>query len=221
MAKGEWLWYLDCDSLILDNKQILKTYIKNARQDSILSGGRVYQPEPPKEKSKQLHWKWGYQRELSDPVLRMRDPVNHFLSNNFFLHKSIFNKIRFDIQLLGYGYEDTLFAAEAVHCGFRIIHILNSVLHNGLEPTDVFLNKIEQSLDNLIRLRDVCREKKIKFPVKSKLILAYKVLSLPVLFQLFGKWFIRNEKLWKVQLRQSNPSLQIFDAWRLARLLNS
>ncbi len=220
-AKGDWLWFLDCDSKIQNNNEILVNYLQLANKNTILSGGRVYQENEPADIKKRLHWKWGFNRELLDPTERMKNPVGHFLSNNFFVHKSIFEKIKFDNQIIGYGYEDTLFAAEAVKQNISIVHINNPVLHDGLEPVDRFLKKIEESLDNLSRLKMICEEKKIKFPVKSKLILAYKILKLPIIFHLFGKWFLRNEALWKMQLKGPSPSLFIFDAWRLAYLLNS
>ncbi|MEZ5174072.1 MAG: glycosyltransferase [Bacteroidia bacterium] len=220
-AAGEWLWFLDCDSRITNNQNILFEFIKHAEKNKIISGGRIYQEEPPSEIKKKLHWKWGSERELIDPISRMKDPVNHFLSNNFFIHKSAFESIRFDEGLFGYGYEDTLFAAEAVKQKIQIIHINNPVLHDGLEPTDQFLKKIEQSLDNLFRLKDLCQEKKIPFPVKSKLVLAYRILRMPVIYQLLGNWFVRNKNIWRIQLNGPNPSLKTFDAWRLSCLLSS
>ncbi len=221
LANGEWLWFLDCDSKILNNKEILNTYLKHADKNKIISGGRIYQKSEPDDLKKRLHWKWGYHRELIDPEKRMKNPVSHFLSNNFFLHKTVFEKIKFDSQIIGYGYEDTLFAAEAINKGISIIHINNPVLHDGLEPVDNFLKKIEESLDNLFRLKMICKEKKIGFPVNSKLIFAFRVLKFPVIYQLFGKWFVRNEPIWKMQLKGPRPSLLVFDAWRLAYLLNS
>lgn len=220
-AAGEWLWFLDCDSRIINNHNILIEFIKHAEKDKIISGGRIYQHEPPAEVRKTLHWKWGSERELIDPASRMKDPVNHFLSNNFFIHKTVFESIQFDESLFGYGYEDSLFAAEAVKHGIQIIHINNPVLHDGLEPTDQFLNKIEQSLDNLFRLKDLCKEKKIPFPVKSKLVMAYHILSLPIIYQLIGNWFVRNKNIWRMQLNGPYPSLRTFDAWRLSYLLSS
>jgi glycosyltransferase involved in cell wall biosynthesis len=219
-AKGDWFWFLDCDSQVGENTSLVKLFWEEKSENSILSGGRVYQNTEPENKRLKLHWLWGSQRELLDTELRMKDPVNNFLSNNFMLHKSTFEKVRFDTMLFGYGYEDTLFAAEAVKEGISIKHIENPVIHAGLEPADAFLKKIEESLDNLYRLKDICKEKGIPFPVKSKLMLAYKVLNFPIIKQLFGAWFVRNSNIWRIQLLGKNPDLRTFDAYRLAYLLS-
>jgi glycosyltransferase involved in cell wall biosynthesis len=220
-AKYEWLWFLDCDGDARVNPHLAKTFWENKGEEKLLSGGRIYQPETPDNKKLQLHWIWGSERELLDPQARMKNPANAFLSNNFILHKSLIEKIPFDTMLFGYGYEDTLFATELLNSGYTIAHINNPVLHAGLEPNDVFLKKIEESLHNLIRLKDICKEKNIEFPVKSKLVLAAKILRLPLIKQLIGSWFIRNENIWKIQLLGPQPSLRTFDAYRLAVLLRS
>lgn len=220
-AKYEWLWFLDCDGDARVNQQLALTFWSKKNEHSILSGGRIYQSEKPDNYKLLLHWLWGSERELLDPALRMQNPANAFLSNNFILHKSIIQKVPFDTMLFGYGYEDTLFAAEVLKYGFLIEHINNPVLHAGLEENDAFLKKIDESLHNLIRLKDICEEKNVEFPVKSKLVYAARILRFPIIKQLVGNWFIRNESIWKIQLLGKKPSLKTFDAWRLAVLLKS
>ncbi|MEX1189825.1 MAG: glycosyltransferase [Bacteroidia bacterium] len=219
-AQGDWLWFLDCDGKVAQNQNLSSVFWKEKSENQIVSGGRIYQYESPENTKLQLHWLWGSQRELLDSKARMKDPVSHFLSNNFIVHKGLFQKLSFDTLLFGYGYEDTLFAAEAKTKGFEVKHIENPVLHDGLEPADAFLKKIEESLDNLHRLKDICAEKNIQFPVKSKLILAYRILNFPIIRQLFGSWFARNASIWRIQLLGKNPDLKTFDAYRLAYLLN-
>ena len=219
-ARYDWLWFLDCDGDATVNPNLAKTFWDARDEHSLLSGGRIYQAQMPEKASLRLHWKWASERELLDPEIRMQDAVTNFLSNNFFIHKNILKQVPFDSVLYGYGYEDTLFAAELVQAGFTIKHINNPVLHDGLESSDVFLKKIEESMYNLFRMKEICREKKLRFPVKSKLILAYRILKLPVIKQLIGIWFIRNTQLWRMQLQGKNPSLKTFDAWRLGVLLN-
>lgn len=220
-AKYEWLWFLDCDGDARVNPHLAKTFWDNKAENTLLSGGRIYQAEAPENKKLLLHWMWGSERELLDPQARMKDPANAFLSNNFIIHASLIEKIPFDTMLFGYGYEDTLFASELLNSGYSIAHINNPVLHAGLEPNDVFLKKIEESIHNLLRLRDICEEKNIAFPVKSKLVTAATILRFPIIKQLIGSWFIRNESIWKLELLGPQPSLRTFDAYRLAVLLKS
>lgn len=219
-ASFDWLWFLDGDSAIDPKTKVCKNFLEAKEENTIVSGGRIYQNSSPDDYKLLLHWLWGSKRELLDSEERMKSPINHFLSNNFILPKAVFEKVKFDTLLFGYGYEDTLFAAEAAKNGIYIKHIENPVLHDGLEPNDKFLKKIEESLDNLYRLKDICKEKGIPFPVKSKLMLAYRVLRLPVFKQLIGSWFKRNASIWRIQLMGKNPDLRTFDAYRLAYLLN-
>ena len=219
-AKYDWLWFLDCDGDAVINPQLASTFWNARKEDTLISGGRIYQTDAPENERLYLHWLWGSQRELLDPEIRMKDPVTNFLSNNFIIHRSLLEKIPFDTQLLGYGYEDTLFAAELTKAGYKIQHINNPVLHAGLENSKDFLSKIEESLDNLFRLKELCAEKGISFPVRSKLMLLYRLINFPLFRPFFAKWFIRNKPHWRNQLLGKNPSLSIFDLYRLAFLLD-
>jgi hypothetical protein len=219
-ANYDWLWFLDCDGDARINNQLASTFWSVRKEDTLISGGRVYQTEAPENERLYLHWLWGSKRELLDPEIRMKDPVTTFLSNNFIIHRSLLEKIPFETQLVGYGYEDTLFAAELIEAGFKIQHINNPVLHAGLENSKDFLNKIEESLDNLFRLKELCSSKGISFPVRSKLMLLYRLINFPLFRPFFAKWFIRNKPHWRNQLVGKNPSLQVFDLYRLAFLLD-
>jgi hypothetical protein len=148
-------------------------------------------------------------------TIRLRE-----VSLGYEVPRDLLKKTPFDSQLVGYGYEDTLFAAELTKAGYQILHINNPVLHAGLENSKDFLNKIEESLDNLFRLKELCSEKKISFPVRSKLMLLYRMINFPLFRPFFAKWFIRNKPHWRNQLLGKNPSLPIFDLYRLAFLLD-
>ena len=219
-ARYEWLWFLDCDGDARLNPTLAETFWNARDEKTLISGGRVYQSTPPEDKRLYLHWLWGAQRELLDPAIRMKDPVTTFLSNNFLLHKQILQQVPFDTYFNGYGYEDTFFAAELVQAGYSIQHINNPVVHAGLENARDFLKKIEESLVNLIRLQERCAEKNIRFPVRSKLMLAYKVLHFPIIRPVFARWFSRNLPHWKNQLLGKNPDLRLFDLYRLAFMLD-
>lgn len=219
-AKYDWFWFLDCDGDARINPQLASTFWNAREEDTLISGGRVYQAEAPENERLYLHWLWGSERELLDPVIRMKDPITSFLSNNFIIHRTLLKKIPFDTQLVGYGYEDTLFAAELINAGYKIQHIKNPVLHAGIENSEDFLNKIEESLDNLFRLKELCAEKGISFPVRSKLMILFRLLHFPLFRLFFAKWFIRNQPHWRNQLLGRKPNLQIFDLYRLAYMLN-
>jgi glycosyltransferase involved in cell wall biosynthesis len=218
-AQFPWLWFLDCDADATVNPDLAKNFWAKKGENTLISGGRIYQKEKPSDRSLYLHWLWGSERELLDPGLRMKNLVTSFLSNNFLLHKSILEKVGFDETMTGYGYEDTLFAAELVKAGYKIQHIKNPVMHIGLEPADVFLKKIEESLLNLLRLKEICKLKGLPFPVNSKLYQAYNLLNNSLLRFLLTPYLIKNTGSWRKELLNDSPSLRTFDLYRLAFLL--
>lgn len=215
-AKFEWLYFLDCDSDVSQNPELILNFWKQKDEHSLFSGGRIYQKNPPRNPAFYLHWLWGSKRELLDPKLRMRDPVNHFLSNNFIIHRSITNKVQFNPQIKGYGYEDTLFAAELISAGFQIKHIENPLIHAGLDSTLQFINKIEESLINIQRIEELCAEKNIQNPLKSKLISTWESFR-----KFIPTWLVKPFiPILKINLKSKNPSLVIFDLYRLFYLLS-
>lgn len=218
-ARYEWLWFLDCDSQVGKNQEIASTFWKSKSEDILLSGGRIYGSRP-EDSAFHLHWEWASKRELIDPDIRMRDPVNNFLSNNFFLHRKLLEKVPFNEELRGYGYEDTLFASALVSNGFKIKHINNPVIHEGLEPRHVFLKKIEESLHNLLRLEQLSKQQDFVNPLKSKLYNTFCFIrKAKLLFVLRGG----SKKMLPMVKRKisSNPkSLMWFDIYRLFYLIS-
>ena len=220
-ARYEWLWFLDCDADISENPSLVKKFLEAKKENSLISGGRIYHPYPPEDHDQMLHWSWCSQREIFDPALRMKDPVNHFLSNNFIIPKNILNEVSFESHLDGYGYEDTFFAAELKNKGYQIIHIYNPVIHDGLESAAVFIEKIKESLKNLIRLKEICKQKQIPFPVRSKLIRAYRFFSLPIISH-FSRWIFRKRlnPLEIALIKSPKQALWKLDLFRLAYLIS-
>lgn len=151
-ASFEYLLFLDCDSKVIDS-QFIKKYIDNKNKAKVVSGGRVYSKKPPRAYSKKLHWLYGVKKESKNAAFRTKNPINYFHSNNFLAHQDVFKKIRFNEEIVGYGYEDLLLAKHFEQSGFSIAHIDNPIEHLGLEKAKVFLEKSEKSIDNLLRLK--------------------------------------------------------------------
>lgn len=213
------LWFLDCDSKADVNPRLLTNFLKYANSGALVSGGRLYAKTPPTAPELKLHWLWGSKRELLDPEIRMKNPVSNFLSNNFIIPRSVATEIGFNEALKGYGYEDTLFAAELEKRNIPIIHINNPVLHDGLEPANQFLKKIEESLDNLLKLRKICMEETIGFPVKGKLYSTFISLNKPVIKSAARLVASILLPVLRKKLSGSSPDLITFDLYRLSYLL--
>ncbi len=144
----ENLLFLDCDSKVC-RKNYLKNYLKYCKKSEyVVYGGRVYGENPPVE-DYFLHWYYGKNREEINSDDRAVQPNCCFMTNNFMISKSLFNKIRFNEFIRRYGHEDTLFGYELKKNNIQIIHIDNPLVHEGLEKTDDFIRKTQAGLNNL------------------------------------------------------------------------
>ncbi len=218
-AKGDWIWFLDCDVRAHKNDMLVQNFLAVCQASKLISGGRIYDEQRPTDEAFYLHWLWGAKRELIDPYKRMKDPVNAFLSNNFWMWRETALRFPFNTELKGYGYEDTLFAAECRKAGIEIEHIKNPVIHEGLDKKELFLSKIEESLHNLLKIEALCKRRNIENPVKSKLTRVYSFT------EKYFKWFVKpmtqkSIPLIRKKLLSSNPSLFWFDVYRLVYLIN-
>lgn len=151
-AMYDHLLFLDCDSKIISKKYI-KNYLKVINKAPVIYGGTIYSRRAPKARSKKLHWLYGNKRERLPLHKRKHYPYQSFRSNNFIINRDIFLKHPFDEEITGYGHEDTLFAQDLEKSGHKILHIDNPVRHGGLEKTEKFLKKVEEGVNNLVKLR--------------------------------------------------------------------
>ena len=149
-AKYENCLILDCDvQIVKDN--FLEEYFKNL-DDNVVVGGHIYSEKAPKNNNKYFHWLYGSKVEVQNIKTRIKTPYNSFKTNSFATTKTIFNKIKFNEFLKQYGHEDTLFGLALKKQNIPIKHILNPVLHLGLDDEEVFYKKQEKAIENLAKL---------------------------------------------------------------------
>ncbi len=211
-AKLGKLLFIDCDSAILDNEYI-KKYQDNFDKD-IVCGGTLYLPEQ-KSKNIELRYKYGTKREMTSAAQRNKNPNTAFATNNFLISSEIFQKVRFQEFLRGYGHEDSLFGFELKTNSYIIHHIDNPVVHLGIEENAVFLEKTEQGIKNLIIIENNKHIDKT-FTSDIRIIKSYKIFKkvflswLPELFFNIFKNIIK-----KHLLISSNPNLYLFDLYKI------
>jgi glycosyltransferase involved in cell wall biosynthesis len=214
LARFDWLLFLDADSELVSSDYI-KFWCENAEANKLISGGRIYDALPPKDFSYYLHWLWGTHRELTNTEIRNQAPENNFLSNNFLIEKKIALQFPFNENLVGYGYEDALFAFQLTENGIGVVHHFNPVKHIGLDKTEQLLKKMDEAMLNLLRIEKQFSDNKKKSPLRSKLLTVFKVLRF--VFPMGLSTQLRNH--YKKKLMGSNPTLSQFDLYRLFTLL--
>lgn len=153
-ARHEWLLLLDNDSLLPDG-QFLARYAQAVRDQppaALFIGGTTYEATPPADPALCLRWHYGRTREMRPAAVRQRDPGGQLTINNALLKKELLHQFPLDERLGGYGHEDTRFGLELARAGVKVQHLDNPVLHDGLEPAAVFLEKSRQAVRNLAQV---------------------------------------------------------------------
>lgn len=213
-AKFDKLLFIDCDAQIV-NDNFLQRYLSFCQETCVVCGGLEYDATNSTPVF-QLRLQYGLKREARNAMQRQLHPYGAFSSFNFLISKSIFDKIKFNEDLKNYGHEDTLFGFELQKERASIYHIENSLRHVGLEEAPVFIEKTKQGIENLLYIYKECNNSALDQEIKL-LKMFNKVDSIglkPILAALYTK----HNKNIELKLSKSNPSLFLFDLYKLAYL---
>ncbi|MDY3547815.1 glycosyltransferase family 2 protein [Riemerella anatipestifer] len=216
-TKGQYLLFLDGDGEIISNQfiQNYQKFITENKDAKVVYGGRYIRKEEP---SVERHLRWKFANERENLPLFQREKNKHlsFQTNNFLIESETFSRCLFDEQLTGYGYEDLVFAKDLKDKGVNVFHIDNPILNIDLETNEVYLKKVEDSINNLHFLL----KNSSKRVEDIKLIKAYYLVNklklnsiLSRLFSSFGKEFLREKLL------SGKVSLRYLDVYKLGLLL--
>lgn len=216
-ARFNWLVFLDGDSVVLSSRFLQNYFEQLYGTPCVVPGGRIYSKTPPSDCAYRLHWKYGSIREAPNTAGRNRSPYLGFMSNNFLVHKSIFNQLQFHDSFSGYGHEDTWIGIQLETLKVPVKYIDNAVEHDGVEATPVFLTKTANALQNLGRLQKLVPASQLKEHVRLyafyHTLKTYRLLWLPRLLQTcMGRYIHTN-------LHSCNPSLFLFDVYRLHQFI--
>ena len=214
-AKYDYLLYLDGDTIPADDAFINK-YLQHAVRDKTLCGGIAYDAAPPKDESYQLHWHYGRNREVKPATIRNQHPYHSFLTGNFFIPRAIFLAVLFEEKITGYGHEDTVFGFALKTNHYPILHIDNPVTHLGLEPAATYLKKSRKAISNLVFLQ---KEAEFTSGLHTKLLSTYDRINHLGLSPLYRLFYRLAKKPIERNLTSKNPSLFLFDLWKLGELL--
>jgi glycosyltransferase involved in cell wall biosynthesis len=212
-AQHEWLLLLDNDSLLPDS-QFLRRYAAALGQASVIIGGTCYRSTPPADPALYLRWHYGQEREARPATMRQAAPYSQLTINNALIRTNIFRQFPLDERLTGYGHEDTKFGVQLAAAHVPVWHLDNPVLHEGLEPAPVFLQKSEQAVRNLVQ---VYRQDGLG--TDSRLLQTALRLRSLKLASISAKALAAAAPRLHRQLLSTRPSLRAFDLLKLHWLL--
>jgi glycosyltransferase involved in cell wall biosynthesis len=211
-ASYENLLFIDCDCSI-QSENFLDKYFAQLN-NLVVYGGRRHHDNPPKNKNKKLRWLYGIKKEDQNFNYRVKNPYHCFRSNNFLIKKTILSKIRFNENIKTYGHEDTFLSIELKKNKIAIFQINNPVFHEGIEDSNIFLEKTKSAIKNLVLL-----EKSEQDTSSIKLIKSYNLINKLKLTRLISPLSKTISKILERQLLSSRPSIKIFDLYKLIYFL--
>tara|TARA_B110000046_G_C12934399_1_gene372919 strand:+ start:280 stop:1170 length:891 start_codon:yes stop_codon:yes gene_type:complete len=211
LAQFDNLIFLDCDGKVV-REDYLEKYVA-IQEYNVVYGGRVYQEDRPVAAGLNFHWYCGMAREEIPVSIRIEAPYKSFMTNNFMVKRSVYEDIRMDEEVKGYGHEDTLFAMNLKRKGCKISHIDNPIEHIGIEEVEVFLGKSANAVANLAQLMTL---KQVDESIK--LVRYYRKLERMGMANLASKVIIAFEQPIMSSLKSAAPNLLWFDLWKLALL---
>jgi len=215
-ARYDHLLFMDCDAEVCSTNFIEK-YITFCNEECVVIGGTAYDPNENDPKYS-LRLKYGREREAKvlEQSIKNKHRVGvtaNFATFNFLISKSIFNKVRFDESIRGYGHEDTLFGHQLHELGCEFLHIDNPLIHKGLDDNKTFIRKTEEGTRNLYLLYKTGRYPFLKD--ESKLLNAYIRIDKLRLTRLFAIKFTMIKSILQKQLYSSSPSLFFYDLYKI------
>lgn len=149
-ANYEYLLFLDCDVIIKD--LFIKNYISylTTYHSNVICGGYSCEVDKPK-RSERLRWL--YSKKIEEANAETRKKYNRFATPNLLIKKEELSKYPFDESIVGYGHEDTLMGMNLRKNNIKIDYFDNPVYCYHLDSNQVFVEKTNQAIDNLLILK--------------------------------------------------------------------
>lgn len=212
-AKYTWLLFLDADTYPTGNS-LITNYLPYINNDvKVVYGGILYKEQQPAH-NELLRWVYGNEREALPVAIRQQEPYKSILTLNFLIHRQVFDIVAFNEAIPNLRHDDTLFTYDLSKSNIPVLHIHNPVYHLGLETSEIFIHKSEQSVIGLKYLtgnnyldKNYVRLAGIYFKIKR--------LGLRPLLMAF---YTVTKTAFKKNLLGKKPSLLIFDLYRLGYL---
>ena len=166
-ARSDWLLFLDADMRPV-SQNFLHTYLSEIERNraDIIFGGFTVESQS-EDKSGALHRALSAVSDCLPLKERQAAGPQYVASSNLCLRKSVITENPFDNGFVGWGWEDSEWAAR-VSKSYTLIHIDNPALHLGLENEDTLLKRLQLSGPNYARFTD-------KHPELAKTLTLYRL----------------------------------------------
>lgn len=209
LSRGRRLLFIDCDAEV-ESDTFLKDYLAaaDANGAQVVCGGLHHVEEMPST-NVSLRWRYEHRADRHRAArYRAKHPCEHFTPFNFLIERTLFQQIRFDERLEGYGHEDTLFGRRLAEEGITPLHIDNPLVHVGLESNGRFLEKTRSALRSLRRFNT-------ELEGYSSVLKAYKILHKLGLSSFAASLFTYFRPQLEKHLRGKRPSLFVFQLYKI------
>ena len=195
-AQYNWLLFLDAD-VLPTSSNFITNYIKEleSKEFSVFLGGIKYRDI---DNNNLLRWNFGKKSEEIPVSIRKENPNKYFFTANFLIEKEKFNSIKFNEELLDYGYEDLLFSKELEKKQISIKQLENEVFHLGIDENLDFINKTKKAIKNLNILieKGLLKKEDTKLSVLYFKLKKYKIIGfISVFLKFFEKKAIQNSSV--------------------------
>lgn len=151
-AQGEWLLFIDNDSLIED-AHFLDKYMAEMGE-AVICGTLLNPAELP---SPEQSLRYNYERHCAPHFTwqqRNQHPYAHFRTSHFMIRRTWMLENPLDERIKLYGYEDVLFGKRLQKAGIPIRHVDIDVRNGDLEDNPTFLRKTEEQLQTLYQFSE-------------------------------------------------------------------
>ena len=212
MAKGEYLLFIDSDAR-LDDERFIPNYLACLPTANVVCGGYFTDLELP---SPQVSLRWKYEKTCEKRLTakrRSEHPYQNLSTFNIMMPRSVAETHPYDESISRYGYEDTLLGQELEEAGIRVKHIDNPLVHLGLDTNEQFLKKTEEAMHTLFDIR-------ARMGDKSRLLKVYNRMKRCHLTRIIAFAFRHTCKSMRKNLLGANPSIRLFNFYKLGYYCN-
>ena len=209
-ARFDHLVFIDCDAEIC-TPDFVASYWQARTLGQVVCGSLRNPKSCPA--GGELRYRYEKSAECQRTVaFRNAHPYTYFTTFNVMFQRAIFQKIGFDERCTEYGYEDALMGVMLEQNGYQVAHIDNPLVHNGIDPSAVYLSKIETSLGVLYKLGEPLHS-------ASALVLLKRKLEAAGLKWVVSLGFSMCRKLLRKHLTGKHPSMSVLKFYKLGYYL--